>query len=154
MQPTSSASSTGAARPAHPARRWPVAAGALVLVLAACNMRGPTPRVAAPAAGAAAQTPGWLTLAPMGEPRQEVGVAELGGVVYVAGGFLGDGSASSTAEAYDVAGDSWRFVAALPQALHHPGAATLGGRVYVVGGYDDRGAVDSLWEYDPAADRW
>jgi N-acetylneuraminic acid mutarotase len=38
--------------------------------------------------------------------------------------------------------------------VHHPGAAALGGRFYVMGGYDDRGATDSLWEYEPAADRW
>src|SRR5262245_36912765 len=100
MQPMSFASPTGLTRLAHPARRWAVVAGALVLVLAACSLRGPTSRVAAPAAGAAVQTAGWFALAPMGEPRQEVGVAELGGVVYVAGGFLGDGSASSVAEAY------------------------------------------------------
>jgi N-acetylneuraminic acid mutarotase len=96
----------------------------------------------------------WIELAPMGEPRQEIGVAEVSGVVYVIGGFRGDTAPTGAAEAYDIASNSWRLIAAVPEALHHPGAAALNGKVYLVGGYDTRGAVDSLWEYDPGADSW
>ena len=90
----------------------------------------------------------------MGEPRQEVAVAELDGLIYVVGGFLGDGSTSPAAEVYDVAADRWRSIAPLPAAVHHAGAAAIEGRVYVLGGFDDRGAVDAVWAYDPAADAW
>ena len=124
-------------------------------LFAAAGLSGPgRAPAAASSAPPAAQGGTWLALASMGEPRQEIGVAEVGGVVYVAGGFRGDTAPTGTTEAYDIARDSWRFVAPLPEALHHPGAAALYGKVYVVGGYDASGAVDSLWEYDPGADRW
>lgn len=119
---------------------------------------GPAGRVreapAAPAAVPLAQGGTWIPLAPMGEPRQEIGVAGLDGQVFVVGGFGADTAPRATLEIYDIATDRWRFAAPAPEALHHPGAAALGGKVYLVGGYDTRGAVDSLWEYDPATDRW
>ena len=146
-----------AARPRHPAagpaRR--LVAVLLAGALVACGPAGlAAQRSAVPVASPAEQDGRWSELAPLGEPRQEVAVAEFGGQVYVAGGYRGDGSISPTVEAYDVAGNRWRFVAPLPQGLHHAGAGTLDGTLYVVGGYDDRGAVDSLWAYDPAADTW
>ena len=68
-------------------------------------------------AAPAAQGGTWVPLAPMGEARQEVGVAEVGGQVYVVGGFRGDTAPTGTAEAYDIASDTWRFVAPLPEDL-------------------------------------
>jgi N-acetylneuraminic acid mutarotase len=121
----------------------------------ACGSSGLAAPPAAPASASnAAQGGTWVTLAPMGEPRQEIGVAAREGVIYALAGFLGNGSPSATAEAYDVASDRWRRIASIPEALHHPAAATLDGTVYLVGGYDERGAVDSLWAYDAAGDRW
>ncbi|HEY7066309.1 MAG TPA: kelch repeat-containing protein [Chloroflexota bacterium] len=133
---------------------------ALLCALTACGPSGlvaPQPPVQpAPASVAAPPAQGgtWVTLAPLGEPRQELGVTAREGTIYALAGFLGDGSPSATAEAYDVAADRWRTIARIPEALHHPAAATLGDTVYLVGGYDDRGAVDSVWAYDAAADRW
>ncbi|HLH22710.1 MAG TPA: kelch repeat-containing protein [Chloroflexota bacterium] len=120
---------------------------------------GPSGVAALPAPAPATNAPPaqggtWITLAPLEEPRQELGVTAREATVYALAGFLPDGSPSATAEAYDVAGDRWRRIASVPQALHHPAAATLDGTVYLIGGYDDRGAVDSLWAYDAAADRW
>jgi N-acetylneuraminic acid mutarotase len=140
-----------------PATGIALLAGALLLATACGSSGLAAPRAApAPASNAAPAAQGgtWITLAPMGEPRQEIGVAARDGMIYALAGFLGSGAPSATAEVYDVAGDRWRRIASLPQALHHPGAATLDGTVYLVGGYDDRGAVDSLWAYDAAGDLW
>jgi N-acetylneuraminic acid mutarotase len=131
--------------------RWCGSAlGLAAVLLVACAPA----RTVAPAAPAGAQGGRWVALAPLNEARQEVAVAALDGVVYVAGGFRADTAPSATVEAYTIDADRWRFVAPLPEALHHAAAAALEGKVYVVGGYDARGAVDSLWEYDPATDRW
>src|SRR4051812_42113377 len=73
-------------------------------------LQAPAAASSAPAAPAApaGQGANWVALAPLGEPRQEVGVAEVGGQVYVVGGFRGDTAPTGTAEAYDIASDSWR----------------------------------------------
>jgi N-acetylneuraminic acid mutarotase len=96
----------------------------------------------------------WLVLAPMQEPRQEVGVAGLDGRIYVAGGFGAAASPVATVEAYDVAAGQWSFVAPLPLPLDHPAAAAVGGKLYVLGGFLNGTAQDGTLEYDPATDRW
>lgn len=98
----------------------------------------------------------WVELAPLNEPRQEVAVAELGGRIYVIGGFRRDGSTSDAVEVYDPASDSWSFRARLPLALNHATAASVNDRLYVVGGHPPSGAdaVDAVFAYDPTADRW
>jgi len=87
--------------------------------------------------GGSGGSPGdsWATLAPLNEPRQEVGVAALGNRIYVAGGFRADRSTANTVEAYDVAANTWGFVAPMPQGLNHPAAAVVGSRLYVMGGF-------------------
>jgi N-acetylneuraminic acid mutarotase len=43
----------------------------------------------------------------------------------------------------------------LPKLLHHVGAAVVGGKIYVIGGYIiGSGPVATVYEYDPAANRW
>src|SRR5581483_8912190 len=93
----------------------------------------------------------WVDLAPMPEPRQEMGVAALDGRIYAIGGFRADGTSADTVEVYDPATNSWQRAASLPQALNHPAAASVGGRVYVIGGHPDLGpeAVDTVYAYDP-----
>lgn len=125
----------------------------VALTLTACSR----PAAVAPSAiPRSTTTQQWIELAPMNEPRQEVAVAELGGRIYVIGGFRADGSTSHTVEVYDPATDSWSFAAPLPLALNHATAATVNGRAYVVGGHPPSGpaAVDTVLEYDPAANQW
>ncbi|RMF85497.1 MAG: hypothetical protein D6736_17160, partial [Nitrospinota bacterium] len=76
-------------------------------------------------------TGGWLTLAPLPEPRQEVAVAALGGKVYVIGGIREDRSTADTVEAYDPATNRWQRVSPLPLPLHHTAAAAVQGKLYV-----------------------
>jgi hypothetical protein len=98
----------------------------------------------------------WVDLAPLNDPRQEVGVAALNGLIYVAGGFHPDGSAATTVEAYDPVTDIWSFVAPLPLGVHHPGAAAVNGKFYVFGGErsPDAAPSDATFEYDPALNSW
>jgi N-acetylneuraminic acid mutarotase len=96
----------------------------------------------------------WTTLAPLLEPRQEIGVIELQGRIYAAGGYRLDRTSANTVEVYDPATDRWTMAAPLPRGLNHPGAAAVGERFYVVGGDDGRGPVATNYEYDPRSNSW
>jgi N-acetylneuraminic acid mutarotase len=90
----------------------------------------------------------------MGTPRQEIGGAAIGDVIYVVGGLAGP-TPSDAVEAYDTVADRWRPVAPLPAALHHVAVAAVDGRLYAFGGLvADFGAVASVFAYDPGADAW
>lgn len=99
----------------------------------------------------------WIPLRPLPAPRQEVGVAELDGRIYVVAGFNGAGQSVNTVERYDPGADQWQAVAPLPAPapLNHVGAAAVGGHVYAVGGLRQNfSAVDTLYRYDPAVNQW
>src|SRR5215204_7283393 len=101
---------------------------------------------------AAAQAPGrWTNGAPMPSSRTEVAVAELGGKIYVVGGFSGE----REIEIYDPAVDRWSRGAAFPHEVHHAAAVGLNGRLYVIGGYVQGWTpTNAVYEYDPGSDRW
>ena len=104
------------------------------------------------AAAAFAQGSGrWTMGAPMPSARTEVAVAELGGKIYVVGGFGGE----RELEIYDPSADRWSRGAAIPRALHHAAAVGWQNKLYVVGGFvEDWTPTDEVHEYDPANDRW
>jgi len=88
----------------------------------------------------------------MPSARTELAAVELGGKIYVIGGYEKGGD---LLEEYDPAKDSWRRLALLPRPLHHVGAASVGGKIYVIGGYlSGEGSVNTVYEYDPATDQW
>jgi hypothetical protein len=88
----------------------------------------------------------------MPSARTEVAAVELGGKIYVIGGYEKGGN---LIEEYDPGTDRWRGRAPLPKPLHHTGAAVVSGKIYVIGGYvSGTGSVDSVYEYDAVADRW
>jgi N-acetylneuraminic acid mutarotase len=101
---------------------------------------------------AVAQAPGrWSNGTPMPSSRTEVAVAELGGKIYVVGGFSGE----RDLEIYDPTADRWSRRAAFPHEVHHAAAVGLNGKLYVVGGYVQGWTPsDAVYEYDPASDRW
>lgn len=132
--------------------RWAILAiGAILIVLAAVV----GPRLI-PSPGSARAQGAWIDLAPVGIARQEVAVAELGGRIYVAGGFRSDGGASDTVEAYDPITDRWELLAPLPIALHHAAAAAVDGVLYVIGGMAGRESrpVDTVFAYSPDTGVW
>lgn len=84
----------------------------------------------------------WRARAPMPQARAEVGVAALGGRVYVVGGtVLREGGApifaSRLVTRYNPRTDRWSRRAPLPRGLTHVGVAALRGRLYAVGGFTD-----------------
>jgi hypothetical protein len=104
-------------------------------------------------AGAANSLPGkWQIRASMPSARTEVAAAELGGKIFVMGGLEKHGD---RVEQYDPVNDTWRRRAALPRPLHHFGAAAVNGKIYIIGGYiSGVGSVNTVYQYDPATDRW
>ena len=88
----------------------------------------------------------------MPSSRTEVAAAEVGGKIYVMGGF---GRGGELVEKYDPAKDSWRRRASLPRPLHHVGAAAVAGKIYVIGGYvTGSGSMSTVYEYDPSLNQW
>src|SRR5512133_2781985 len=84
------------------------------------------------AAAALAQDSGrWTTRSAMPSARTEIAVAEVGGKIYVVGGFRGE----RELEIYDPAADRWNRGAAIPRPLHHAAAVGLNGKLYVIGGF-------------------
>jgi hypothetical protein len=61
----------------------------------------------------------------------EVAAAELGGKIYVVGGFGGE----RELEISDPTADRWSRGAAILRALHHTAAVSLNGTLYVAGGF-------------------
>jgi N-acetylneuraminic acid mutarotase len=99
----------------------------------------------------------WQALAPLpGGPRQETGVAALGGEIYVVGGFNGSGTVVATVEAYNPGANTWRSVAPVPVAMHHANVAVVGGSLYVTGFLTGGGFVanGAVYRYDPGPDDW
>jgi len=94
----------------------------------------------------------WSSLSPMPTPRSEVAVAQLGGKVYVLGGF---GAGANANEEYDPQSDTWAKRAPIPRGVDHGAAVALDGKLYFLGGFDGRWRpLASVWAYDPAGDEW
>jgi N-acetylneuraminic acid mutarotase len=98
----------------------------------------------------------WTALADLTEPRQETAVVELGGEIYLIGGYDEQQRIVPAVEAFNPATNTWRAVAALPIAIHHVNAAVTGDRIYIAGhlGPDGFNAGGAVFEYDPAQDAW
>ena len=73
----------------------------------------------------------WTIGTPMPSARTEVAVAEVGGKIYVVGGFGGE----RELEIYDSAAGRWSRGALIPRALHHAAAVGWQDKLYVVGGF-------------------
>ena len=97
-----------------------------------------------PLAGAAPAE--WDSRAAMPVARTEVVAATVGKEIFVVGGLTADGQASSRADAYDPARNTWRRLPDLPLAIHHAMATGARGKLYVLGGYDTAGVpLRSAW---------
>jgi len=97
----------------------------------------------------------WVAFAPVPVATQEIGVAELDGLIYVLGGILGTRAIGDNVQVYNPETNTWRSAAPMPTALHHMGVATVNGNLYVVGGYfGNFQPVDTLFEYNPRVNRW
>jgi serine/threonine protein kinase/N-acetylneuraminic acid mutarotase len=94
----------------------------------------------------------WSLGRDMPTPRQLLGAASDGKVVYAVGGT--DGNDLPTVEAYDPAADSWTSLPALPQPRSDFGVAVADGRLVAVGGLSAGQVLKSVAVMDIATKTW
>jgi hypothetical protein len=89
-------------------------------------------------------------------PREHLGVAALGGLIYALGGrTAGFDTNRATAERYDPRRRAWSALPDMPTARGGTAAASAGGLVVSVGGEGDEGRTFPQAEaFDPAIRRW
>jgi len=103
----------------------------------------------------------WSTRAPLLEPFSEIAVAEVGGKIYVIGGYPSTRVYVDTVQVYDSAADRWDYSVPLPQPMHHTVAAGVDGVLYVIGGeISETGVanqgvyIDTVYAFDPSTSTW
>lgn len=87
----------------------------------------------------------------------EVAATAHDGLLWVAGGFRSDGSASDAVLVYDPATDEWSEGPRLPSGVHHAALVSTGDRVVLLGGYHGGGfgnPTADVWALETDADRW
>ncbi|HSV14291.1 MAG TPA: malectin domain-containing carbohydrate-binding protein, partial [Tepidisphaeraceae bacterium] len=106
---------------------------------------------------------GWVSKAPMLNPRNHIGYAAVNGIAYAIGGLhvMNERSGQDAeVDAYDTATDKWTKVASLPFAWSHFLESTMvvNGKIVIVGGQANGGGggayVPTIAAYDPDADQW
>jgi hypothetical protein len=97
----------------------------------------------------------WTTRAPMATARERFAAAEVGGIIYVMGGLIPDGSGfvtdAATVAAYNPATNSWAAKASMPFARSFLTAVALDGIIYAIG---DQDLPRTVQAYDPVANSW
>jgi hypothetical protein len=85
------------------------------------------------------------------ELNSEMAVAEVGGKIYVVGGYPSSREVQTTVQVYDIASNSWSLGTPLPMPIHHPVVVGALGKLYSLGGQTDGGDTDLTLVFDPAA---
>lgn len=98
----------------------------------------------------------WETPTELPQGVNHAGLAELGGRLYLIGGYSGGSfDATDRVQIYDVAAGEWLEGAPLPTGRGALAVAVVGGRIHAIGGVEMDGRLSDVHEvYDPAADRW
>jgi hypothetical protein len=87
----------------------------------------------------------------------EVAAAAHDGRLWVAGGFLADGSASDAVLVYDPEDEAWSEGPPLPAGVHHAALVSADDRLVLLGGYLGGGfgtPTAEVWELDEDGDEW
>jgi N-acetylneuraminic acid mutarotase len=86
----------------------------------------------------------------------EIAVAELGGKVYVLGGYTAETTSSTFNQVYDPATNTWEELAPMHRGLNYIGVAGYDRKICAIGGFAGGGveAVASFYAYDVAPDVW
>ena len=95
----------------------------------------------------------WKLGAPIPTPRQMLGAASDGKLVYALGGTNGT-SDLATVETYDPAADAWTSLPELPGRRSDFGVAIADGRLVVVGGVSQGQVLKSVVALDLATQSW
>lgn len=134
--------------------------GGGILVVGGFDPADAVPPFAFDSVEARRQAPGssWHTVPPLQIARTNAAAAELGGTVYVVGGF-GDDAILDTVETLAPGGRSWTQGPRLPRPRGAAAAAALGGLLYVAGGLVAVGSIRevvtaSVLAYDPRTRKW
>jgi len=98
----------------------------------------------------------WSSGTAMPTPRTDVGAANVGEVIYIAGGIDSLARILDTVEAYDTGRNSWSTVAPLPQPLYHVSLVSYKAKIYAIGGFEGlaQTPVDSVYMLDPETGFW
>ena len=101
---------------------------------------------------------GWGERAPLLAPNSEFAVAEVGGRLYILGGYPADRVTMRTVQIYDTAADRWSIGPDLPEPNNHGIAIGFDGKVFLIGGQTTAQGqdsyVDTVYVLDPAENRW
>jgi hypothetical protein len=88
-------------------------------------------------------------------PREHLGAAALGGVVYaVAGRTAGLDTNLDVVEAYEPASNRWRAIPRVPGRRGGTAAAAVAGRLVSAGGEEPGGTIRTVFAYNAATRRW
>lgn len=97
----------------------------------------------------------WQEVAPLQNPRSELGIAMLDGFVYAVGGW--DGSCRlETVERYDPTKNEWSYIEPMRLAVTSPAVVAHEGMLYVTGGaiLEDGDGIEQVQRYNPKLDVW
>jgi N-acetylneuraminic acid mutarotase len=134
----------------------------ILAVFLACAV--PTAPAIGQGGGAEAGLPevsGWSLAGPLLYSISEQSVVELGGRVYIMGGYPEDRIPVNTVSIYDPATRDWRMGPPVPTELHHAMIAAVNNRIYLIGG-EFQGAgtglpavfLNSVYELNPDTGVW
>ncbi len=114
-----------------------------------------------PPAGAFPEFEGWSMGHAMPLARSEHAVVEMGGRVWVLGGYPPGRLPTDLVQVYDAATGRWSLGPTLPQPIHHTMVAAVDGKLYVMGGEIEGAStgkpavfVANTWVHDPAVGGW
>ena len=98
----------------------------------------------------------WEVKAPLATPRDDFGLATVGGRVWVLGGTSGDRAGRlESSEIYDPAADSWTAGPTLPFGRSAFRAIAVGDTIYTFGGASvEQAAIDSVQALDTKTNQW
>jgi hypothetical protein len=134
---------------------WAAAVLALVALSlsaspAAASSRA-TPAFLAASAATTTASP-WTSIASMPAARAEAGAVSVkGGTIYVVGGVNGQGTATKTLYAYNVASNTWSVKAPALNSLIRPQVVASNGQVFVLG---SQNLPTVALRYTPSTNTW
>ena len=86
------------------------------------------------------------------KPRSVAGVATLGGLLYVIGGFDGNNYLCDV-DVYDPQTNSWTSACPLNDQRSATSVAVMKGRIFAIGGFNGQ-FLSSVEVYDPEINQW
>jgi N-acetylneuraminic acid mutarotase len=98
----------------------------------------------------------WATSLSLPQPRGAAGAAGLGGLLYIAGGFVVPEGITNSVVVYDPKQNTWTSVAPMPTARERLRLVASGRYLYAIGGRADEAgpSLTTVERYDPRSNNW